>query len=114
MPLPKPQPKPKPVTDVIEALVAAAKAEPNFGVPDLEARFSYVEENDGTVVVTRHGTGKEAKIGKSQLAAAVRAIRGDQGLYVAGPGALQKLGITHVSSPIYALLRLLPLNKLIE
>ena len=105
---------PKPVTDVIEALVVAAKSERNFGVPGLKARFSYVEETDGTVVVARGGTGKHAVIGKSQLAAALNAIRRKHSLYVDGPGALQTLGISHVTSAIYALLRLLPLNKLIE
>lgn len=106
--------KSKPVTDVIDALVAAAKAERDFGVPDMKARFSYVEETAGTVIVTRHGTGKQATVGKQQIAGALKAVRGNHRLYVDGPGALQKVGISHVTSPIYALLRLLPLNKLIE
>jgi hypothetical protein len=103
---------PKPVAEVIAAVVAAAKAEPNFGVPGM-ARFKYARETDGTLILARRN-GKEANIAKSTLATAIKGVRADNYLYISGPGAFQKIGVTHVSSPIYALLRLLPLNKLIE
>src|SRR5947207_13971926 len=101
--------KQTPVEEVIEALIATAKREREFGVPGM-VRFTYVRQTAGTIIVERR-TGKTATIGKSALTRALKGVRANHRLYVDGPGAPRKAGITHVTSPIYALLRLLPLNK---
>src|SRR5690606_15497554 len=70
--------------EVIAAVVAAAKAEPDFGVPGM-ARFKYARETDGTVILTRRN-GNEANIAKSTLAIALKGVRADHYLYIGGPG----------------------------
>lgn len=42
------------------------------------------------------------------------AIRKDNSVYIGGPGRLREVGITHINSPTWALVRLVPLNKLID
>ena len=104
--------KPRPVRQIIDSIIAVAQEERRFGVPDMAARFTYVRQTAGTIIVTRRN-GREATIGKSALRRALEGVRANHRLYIDGPGALRDVGITHVNSPIYALLRLLPLNKLI-
>jgi hypothetical protein len=102
----------KPVTEVVEAIIAAARAKGEFRAPGL-APFKYVRETAHTVIVLRQN-GEEAKIAKSTLEDAVNGVRAEHRLYDAGPGALREIEISHVNSPVYALLRLLPLNELIK
>src|SRR5690606_2880867 len=104
-------PKQKSVVAVIDEVVAAARSAREFGVPGL-VRFKFAKESSGAIVLTRR-SGKPTNVGKAQIAAAVEGVRSNHRLYVDGPGALRSVGITHVNSPIYALLRLQPLNALI-
>jgi hypothetical protein len=102
----------KPAKAVVEAVIAAAEAEGEFGVPGY-VRFTYLKQTSSEVIVRRRN-GNEARIPKATLAAALEGVRAKHALYIAGPDALREVGITHVNSPVFALLRLLPLNKLIE
>jgi hypothetical protein len=102
------------VKKVTEDILAKARSAGWFGVAHLKARFKYVTETERTAIMLRQRTGKKAVVGRSLLEAAVRAVRTNPRLYEQGPGALRDIGITHVGSVIFALLRLLPLNKLIR
>ena len=101
-----------PLEKVIDAIAAAARSEREFGVPG-RVRFKFVRETPRAIILERRN-GKTATIGKAKLAAALEGVRADHRLYIGGPGALREVGITHINSPIYALLRLLPLNRLID
>jgi hypothetical protein len=41
-------------------------------------------------------------------------VRDDPTVYVGGPGRLREHDISHVGSPIWSMLRLLPLNAIVE
>ncbi len=103
---------PRPVEEVVETVIDAAEAAGEFGVPGL-VRFTYVERTAAALTVMRRN-GNTVRIPKTTLAAALEGVRGNHGLYIDGPGSLRDVGITHITSPTYALLRLLPLNELIE
>lgn len=68
-------------------------------------RFEYVSHTSRGVKVKRI-KGTTTLIPFSRIARAVDAVRSDLGVYDRGPAALRKFGITHVTSPIWAILHL--------
>lgn len=96
---------------VVEDIVRAFRKERIAQVPGY-APFAWLRRTDEAILVERQN-GKEARISFSVLRLAIEAVREDQTVYLGGPGRLRECGITHVNSPTWALLRLLPLNKII-
>ena len=77
------------------------------------APFRFVGRAAESVIVERQN-GNEARIPLSILRRAVEAVRKDHSVYKGGPSRLREHGITHVTSPTWALIRLLPLSELTE
>lgn len=63
----------------------------------------------GTTVVLRRRNGKTVRIPLSTLRIAVSAVVEDPTVYSGGPSRLREFGITHINSPTWALLHMLPL-----
>ncbi|GAB1447469.1 MAG: hypothetical protein LCH37_13200 [Bacteroidetes bacterium] len=68
--------------------------------------FGYVRETPKSVYVTRE-KGKDTLISHKRLLMGIEAYQSNPSLYEQGPAALREFGITHVTSPIYAMLHLL-------
>ncbi|MDD9822462.1 MAG: hypothetical protein OXU98_06220 [Gammaproteobacteria bacterium] len=98
---------------VVRAIRDAAKEKIDIGVPGY-APFKYVDET-GNAVIIRRQNGNTVSIPDKTITKAIDAIRNDNSVYCAGPGALRNAAdITHVTSPTWALIRCVPLNALIE
>ncbi len=76
-------------------------------------RFGYVRETPNAVVVSREN-GQPTPIPHTKIAQAVEAVRSDPTVYDAGPSFLRDHGITHLNSPLWALLHLLTPAELAE
>jgi len=74
-------------------------------------RFGYVKQGNSYVVVSRE-TGKDTKIPFVKIAKAIEAVRKDSKVYSEGPSRLRQHGITHITSPLWAMLHLLSLEEL--
>ncbi len=74
-------------------------------------RFGYVERSNSYVLVSRE-SGKDTKIPFTKIAEAIAAVRRDPKVYSEGPSRLRQHGITHITSPLWALLHLLTLEEL--
>jgi hypothetical protein len=106
-------PTPERSTDlVVDEIISTFKASRFAQVPGYK-RFEFVKESRGAVTVLREN-GNTADVRKAVLAKAVEAVREKQRIYTKGPSSLRDFGITHVTSPTWALLRLLPLNDLVR
>ena len=70
-------------------------------------RFGYVSETGNAVVVSRE-SGTDTPIPFPKIIEAVEAAKRDPKVYTDGPSALRSHGITHITSPLGALLNLLP------
>ncbi len=68
--------------------------------------FGYINETDNSVLVSREA-GRDTRVTFKKILSGIEAFKINSALYQSGPSALQKLGITHVSSPIWSLLHLL-------
>ena len=68
--------------------------------------FGYLRETDSTVIVKREN-GNETVVSFAKIEKAIDAVRQDQSVYNAGPRRLREFGITHVNSPVYAILHLM-------
>lgn len=68
--------------------------------------FVYVRETNSSVVVLREN-GNEDSVPFSKIITGIEAFQGTPSLYHEGPSSLREFGITHVNSPIYAMLHLL-------
>ncbi len=97
---------------VIEDILRALRKERVAQVPGY-APFRYLRRAGESILLERQN-GHETRVPSSVLRRAIEAVRKDHSIYIAGPGRLREYGITHVNSPTWALLRLVPLNKLIE
>ncbi|MDD9858492.1 MAG: hypothetical protein OXU96_10700 [Gammaproteobacteria bacterium] len=104
---------PKDTELVVRAIRDAAREKIDIGVPDY-APFVCVDETENTVIIRRQN-GNTVSIPDKTIIKAIEAVRCDHWVYCAGPGALREAaGITHVTSPTWALIRCVPLNALIE
>lgn len=74
-------------------------------------RFGYVRQTGSYVVVSRE-KGKDTKIPLKKIAAAVDAVRKDSSVYTGGPSRLRRHGLTHITSPLWAILHLLTVEEL--
>lgn len=74
-------------------------------------RFGFVGKGESYVIVSRE-SGKDTKIPFAKIAESVRAARRDSKVYSEGPSRLRQHGITHITSPLWALLHLLTLEEL--
>jgi hypothetical protein len=72
-------------------------------------RFGFVETRANSLIVSREN-GSDTSIPFSQLLKAIEGYKACSGDYNKGPTALRGYGITHVTSPIFALLHLLDIN----
>jgi len=68
--------------------------------------FGYIRETDNAVFVTREA-GDDTFIPFEKILKVIEAYKLRPNLYQEGPSALRDFGITHVTSPVWALLHLL-------
>lgn len=69
--------------------------------------FGYIGETPKAFVISRE-SGKDTRIPFSKLLQGIEAVQDDINVYDGGPGKLRDYGITHINSPIWALLHLAP------
>jgi len=68
--------------------------------------FGYIKETNNSVFVTREA-GVDTPIPFNKLIIGIEAYQSNPNLFDSNPTALREFGITHVTSPIFALLHLL-------
>jgi len=73
-------------------------------------RFVYIQ-NSGAVLTVLRENGNRVDVPHSRILDGIEAVKNDPSIYDAGPSSLQDVGIKHISSPIWALLRLVPQNE---
>lgn len=76
-------------------------------------QFGYIRETPNSVIVSRE-TGKDTSIGFNKIRDGINAVRSNKFVYSEGPKALRDYGITHITSPIWAILHLIPLEQYSE
>ncbi|MFT3845772.1 MAG: hypothetical protein QM725_12020 [Lacibacter sp.] len=72
--------------------------------------FGYIRETDRQVFVTRENGG-DTSVTFEKILTGIEAYQTNPKLYNEGPTALRAFGITHVTSPVWALLHLLTINE---
>lgn len=97
---------------VVSEIVQEFEARGIAQAPGYKA-FRFVRTTPGSVIVLREN-GNEAVVPRVDIERAIEHVRLDNSVYVDGPSRLREAGVTHVTSPTWALLRLLPLNGLIR
>ncbi len=98
--------------EVVNDIVGAVKEQGISQVPGY-VRFVYRRQTPASVVLERRN-GRDVAVPFSKLRTAIEAVREDHSVYISGPHCLRKYGITHINSPTWSLIRLLPLNRLID
>jgi len=76
-------------------------------------RFEYIRETDSAVIVSREN-GEDTVVPIAKIKLAIEAVRNDPSVYDRGPNSLREHGITHLNSPIWAILHLANLSELID
>lgn len=69
-------------------------------------RFGYLGETESAVTVSRE-SGKDTPVSFKKILQGIEAYQKVNELYDMGPSVLREYGITHVTSPVYALLHLI-------
>lgn len=69
-------------------------------------KFMYIKHTEKQVYVMRE-TGEDTPVSFSKILIGIEAYQKNINLYDLGPNILRHVGITHVNSPIFALLHLL-------
>ncbi len=102
----------RPVEEVLKLLLSRFREN---GVAQVEGyyEFGYIRETNNAVIVSRE-SGKDTPVPFSQIKLAIEAVRKDQQVYDEGPSRLKMHGITHVNSPIWAILHLAELREIFE
>ena len=85
------------------------KSQKTAQVPDYY-EFKYIEDDANSVTVLRE-KGTKAKIYLKDLMTGIEAVQKDVTVYVDGPDRLREFGITHINSPVWALLHLLDFDE---
>jgi hypothetical protein len=98
--------------DVHEDILTAVESAGAVQVPGFVS-FKFAGRSGGSIRLIRRN-GNETTIPYSTICKAIEAVRSDHSVYLGGPLRLREYGITHVNSPTWALVRVLPLNKLID
>lgn len=101
--------KPVSIERLAERILARFRDTGLAGVPGYK-QFRYGRETGKALIVVREG-GQEARVPIDRLQTAIRAVVQDASIYGGGPSRLRACGVTHVMSPIWALLHLLPLES---
>jgi len=70
-------------------------------------KFEYVKYSKSAIYVTRE-EGKDTAISFAKILVGIKGYQFDLSMYDEGPAKLRELGLTHITSPIFALLHLLP------
>jgi len=73
-------------------------------------RFGYIGETENSVFVSREA-GEDTKISHDKIKIGIEAVKKNPLVYHSGPGSLRKYGITHINSPIWSILHLVPLSE---
>lgn len=68
--------------------------------------FRYISETENSVFVTREA-GKDTHVSFEKILKGIDAYKASNSLYQTTPTALRDFSITHVTSPVFALLHLL-------
>jgi hypothetical protein len=74
-------------------------------------RFGFVSRTENSLTVSRE-KGEQTKIPFTTIEKALKAIKTNYSVYNDGPNALRKYGITHINSPVWALIHLLTLEEI--
>jgi hypothetical protein len=69
-------------------------------------KFGYIRETHNSVIVSREN-GKDTPVPFQKILIGIEAYQSNPDLYNGTPNYLHKLGITHVTSPVWAMLHLL-------
>jgi hypothetical protein len=87
----------------------------NIGIAQVTGynSFSYIRETDNAVIIGRE-CGSDARVPIATIREAVKIVRSNPHVYNDGPGSLANYGITHVNSPIWAMLHLIPLEEILR
>lgn len=76
-------------------------------------RFRYLRQTTGAVVVGRED-GQDARIPFRKMLDGIAAARDNRSVFAKGPSSLREYDITHINSPIWALLHLVTTNEFDE
>ena len=76
-------------------------------------KFGYIYETDNAVIVSRE-RGYDTRVPLETIEKAIEAVRKDPQVYNKGPSRLTEHGITHINSPVWAILHLVELSELLE
>ena len=68
-------------------------------------RFGFIKRSANAVTVSREA-GKDTRIPIAKIEAAVAAVRAQPAVYEGGPVRLRAHGLTHITSPLWAILHL--------
>lgn len=68
--------------------------------------FGYIRETENSVLITRE-TGEDTPVPFDKILNGIDAYKANSSLFQTTPTALREFGITHVTSPVFALLHLL-------
>ena len=74
-------------------------------------RFGYIKRTDKALVVSREN-GEDTRIPLEKIKLAIQAVQKNNSVYDDGPSSLRKFGITHINSPVWALIHLLSLSEI--
>lgn len=79
-----------------------------LGIAQVEGynRFAYISETTSSVTVSRE-KGDDTSVSFKKILIGIEAYQEDNNLYDRGPSALRAYKITHVTSPVYAMLHLI-------
>jgi hypothetical protein len=94
----------------IEAIVERFQKNRIAQIPGYK-KFGYINITQKALVVSRED-GENTRIPFAKIEEAIRAIRLNNSIYDDGPSSLRKYGITHITSPIWALVHLLSLEEI--
>ena len=77
------------------------------------ASFGYIRETSNAVIVSREN-GDDTRVPFKKIELAIEFYRDHLEDYDEGPVKLRKCGLTHITSPIWALIHLISKSKLLE
>ena len=91
---------------ILSTIQREIKVRGNVQVPD-HKKFGYVRETPSAIVVSRED-GLDTPVYLTDILTGIEAAKSDSNVYDGGPDTLREHGITHVNSPVWALLHLVP------
>jgi len=73
-------------------------------------QFGFIRLSGKGIIISRED-GLDTKIPRSKIEKAVKAVKSNHSIYNSEPSSLRSYGITHINSPIHALIRILPVES---